>query len=304
MSDQVQKVVVVIGARGWIGSQCMRLLKDIKDVQVHEYKGRATDALNLQNFLVENRATHLLSTIGRTHGVANGKEYPSIDYLELSGKLVENLTDNLLGPVTMMKICDELNIHFTYMGTGCIYEYDEKHSEEDSGIPFGDSELPNFFGSQYSVVKGITDRIACLFASTAKNVLNLRIRMPISTTPHPRDFVTKIVGYNYIHSRSNSMTVLDDLLPAAMNLLLKDHVGSVNLVNEGPMSHNEILGLYKKYVKPDHEWKEIPLKHHDAMLMSKRSNNHLQQSAALRPYKIPTLKESIERILSNQRYVQ
>ena len=53
--------------------------------------------------------THIISFTGRTHGSINGKEYPTIDYLEQSGKLKENIRDNLMGPVLLSKICKKCN---------------------------------------------------------------------------------------------------------------------------------------------------------------------------------------------------
>jgi len=292
---KMNPVVVIVGANGWIGQQCAEhLAAHDKKPTVKAFGGRATDYAALVSFLRECRATHLLSTMGRTHGNAEGKHYPSIDYLELPGKLVENMNDNLLGPVTMMKIAHDLGIHFTYMGTGCIFEYDAAHPEV-----FGDDDLPNFFGSQYSVVKGVTDRIAHLFGS---ETLNLRIRMPISSHPHPRDFITKITGYTNICPRENSMTVLDDLLPVAVDLMLSGVVGTVNLVNQGTMNHQEILKIYARYVDTEHKWNVVTGEEHDKLLKSKRSNNHLQPSKVLEKYNIPTLEQSINRILSNPKY--
>ena len=45
------------------------------------------------------------------------------------------------------------------------------------------------------------------------NVLNLRIRMPITGDYNKRNFITKITTYEYICSIPNSMTVLPELLP-------------------------------------------------------------------------------------------
>ena len=46
--------------------------------------------------------------------------------------------------------------------------------------------MPNFFGSSYSVVKGFTDRLMKLYD---ENVLNLRIRMPITGEQNSRNFI-------------------------------------------------------------------------------------------------------------------
>ena len=146
------------------------------------------------------RPTHVVTLIGRTHGVHNGVKYNTIDYLEQKGKLVENVRDNLFAPLLVAIACERRGIHFTYLGTGCIFSYIK--DQEDVG--FKESSLPNFFGSSYSVVKGFTDRLMHRFE---KNVLNLRIRMPIVGYDNPRNFITKIKIYARICSVPNSMTV-------------------------------------------------------------------------------------------------
>ena len=189
------------------------------------------------------RPTHVVTLIGRTHGVHNGVKYNTIDYLEQKGKLVENVRDNLFAPLLVAIACERRGIHFTYLGTGCIFSYIK--DQEDVG--FKESSLPNFFGSSYSVVKGFTDRLMHRFE---KNVLNLRIRMPIVGYDNPRNFITKIKIYARICSIPNSMTVLPELLPVAIDLMLKGETGTINLTNPGTISHNEILGMYRDHVDP------------------------------------------------------
>ena len=71
------------------------------------------------------KPTHVISFIGRTHGTIGDKEYTTIDYLEQPGKLVENIRDNLFSPISLALACKEQNIHYTYLGTGCIFSYKE-----------------------------------------------------------------------------------------------------------------------------------------------------------------------------------
>ena len=50
-------------------------------------------------------------------------------------KLVENMRDNLWGPMVIAQICKENDIHFTYMGTGCIFHYsNEAYPLEDGSV--------------------------------------------------------------------------------------------------------------------------------------------------------------------------
>ena len=72
-------------------------------------------------------------------------------------------------------------------------------------------------------------------------MLVLRIRMPLSDTLHPRNFITKITRYEKVVNIPNSMTILTDLLPVAVDMMRKSKVGVYNFTNPGVISHNEIL---------------------------------------------------------------
>jgi len=105
--------------------------------------------------------------------------------------------------------------------------------------------------------------------------LNLRIRMPISSEDHPRDFITKIKGYEKVVNIQNSMTVLPSLIPCAISIIEKAVVGTVNLTNPGTISHNEILEMHKTFCDIDYTWKNFTIEEQDKILASKRSNNEL-----------------------------
>jgi len=147
--------ILIYGANGWIGQQFIKLLTNfnIKFV-ISNSRAQNTDIVIKE--IQANNITHVVSFIGRTHGTIGSKTFPTIDYLEQPGKLCENITDNLFAPVNLALICSKLNIHLTYLGTGCIFKYDDKHpfALEENG--FTEEDVPNFFGSGYSTVKGIT----------------------------------------------------------------------------------------------------------------------------------------------------
>ena len=78
-----------------------------------------------------------------------------------------------------------------------------------------------------------------------KNVLNLRIMMPIVGESNTRNFITKISKYQKICSIPNSMTVLPDFYPVILDLILNKTTGTLNLTNPGLICHNEILEMYR-----------------------------------------------------------
>ena len=110
-------------------------------------------------------------------------------------------------------------IHYTYLGTGCIFSYDKDEDDNVYGSSFTEMDLPNFFGSEYSIVKGFTDRLMHQLEDT---VLNLRIRMPIIDKDCSRNFITKITNYEKICSVPNSMSVLPELLLKIDHLMTSD----------------------------------------------------------------------------------
>lgn len=287
-------VIVIFGANGWIGSKVYDLLvASNKQITVHKAQSRADDTVAVENELNNlSNVVNIMSFIGRTHGTYEGETIGTIDYLEKPGKLVENMRDNLFSPLVLAEICKKRNIHFTYLGTGCIFDYDETHPL-DAG--FVESDKPNFFGSSYSIVKGYTDRLMQTIYNNS--ALNVRIRMPITDEINPRNFITKITNYTKICSIANSMTVLNDLLPILIEMALNGQVGTVNLTNPGTISHNEILEMYKEIVDPNFTWSNFSIEEQNAILASKRSNNCLNTEKLESIMSVKDIKTSVKDIM-------
>lgn len=285
--------VLVYGSNGWIGNQVINYLKTV-DIEFIRGNCRVDNINDIKNEINKVAPTHVLSLIGRTHGKIGNKVYSTIDYLEQEGKLTENIRDNLFSPLILALLCEKNSIHFTYLGTGCIFEYDDLHPYCDASKAFTEDSEPNFFGSSYSIVKGYTDRLMHMF----DNVLNLRIRMPINAECNPRNFITKITHYEKICSISNSMTVLPELIPIAIDMMTKKLNGTINLTNPGIVSHNEILQMYKEIVDSTFEWSNFNIDEQNAILSSKRSNNYLDTTLLESLYpSVKHIKDSVREIL-------
>ena len=289
--------VLCYGSNGWIGKQLFRLCVNHPDViWIHSAESRADDIESVRLELDSMEPTHVLNCIGRTHGVLDGKEIPTIDYLEYPGKLVDNVRDNLFAPLLLAHECKQRGIHYTYMGTGCIFEYDETHPFGDTKQGFTELDKPNFFGSSYSIVKGYTDQMM-----QWTSALNVRIRMPITTEPNPRDFITKIVGYERICSMENSMTVLDELLPLLVDMMVTYRTGTIQLTNTGTISHDEILTMYKEIVDPSKTWTNMSYDEQSNCLKSKRSNNALDTTKLESWYKVNDIKTAVRLCLEKRK---
>ena len=71
------------------------------------------------------------------------------------------------------------------------------------------------------------------------------------------------------------MTMLTDLLPLAITMALHKHTGVYNFTNPGAISHNEVLSLFKKHVRPEFEWKNFTVDEQAKILKAGRSNCEL-----------------------------
>jgi dTDP-glucose 4,6-dehydratase len=130
------------------------------------------------------------------------------------------------------------------------------------------------------------------------NVLNLRIRMPITGEKNGRNFITKIVNYEKVCSVPNSMTILSELLPYVLDMMQHGVTGTMNLTNPGLISHNEILEMYKEIVDPFFNWKNFSMEEQRKILAADRSNNYLDTTRLETLYpQIQPIKEGIRKCL-------
>lgn len=259
---------LVWGHKGWIGGQVVAAI----EAAGHEAIGadsRADNDADVEANIFRVKPDRCISLIGRTRG----GDFLTIDYLEQKGKLVENIRDNMWGPMVLAQVCKKHDIHLVYLGTGCIFHYDNDMFQLGNGNGFKESDLPNFFGSAYSTVKGYTDRMMHLLFN--ESALNCRIRMPITPDDSPYNFITKIANYEKVINVPNSMTVLPELIPKLVDMSIRKITGTVNLTNPGAISHNEVLALYQKYVDPTYTWKNFSIEEQDKILLGARSNNLL-----------------------------
>ena len=283
--------ILVYGAKGWIGGQFVSLLeKEGVEYVLGERKVGDDSDESIEAEILSVAPTHVASFIGRTHGPGSN----TIDYLEGGpDKVSINVRDNLYGPLLLAELCRKFGIHFTYIGSGCLFKYDEEHPIGSN--PFTEEDRPNYFGSSYSVVKGYTDRLMHRY----KNVLNVRMRLPVSDDESPRNLITKITSYKKILNIPNSVTVLPELLPVLLKLMKKRHTGTLNLVNHGCVEHTQVLEAYKEAVDPSLDYEVIADDDESEFvkkLRSSRSNCYL--STDLLHQLAPEVSEGTEAVLS------
>jgi len=276
-------VFMVFGSTGWIGGMICELLEK----QGKTYFRAASRLENREDCARELdsvKPTRVLNCAGLT-----GR--PNVDWCEDHKE--EVLRVNVIGTMSLVDLCKSRGLHITNFATGCIYSYDKEHPI--GGKMFGELDPPNFFGSFYSYTKGLVEKLLVPY----DNLLNLRLRMPISDDLGDRNFITKISRYAKVCNIPNSMTILDDLLPVAVVMSERRLTGVFNFTNPGAISHNEILELYKEHIDHEFWYENFSEEEQNKILKAKRSNNTLDTTKlqeALPDIRIPPIQESIHEV--------
>lgn len=281
-ASESKRVLVFGGKSGWVGQKIVALLVSSGNEPVCA-ASRLENRQDLVDEITRVKPDYIINAAGIT-----GK--PTVDWCE--EHKAETLRTNVLGTLNLVDVAYLLGLHVTNISTGCIYEYDEKHPMW-SGIGFTEEDEPNFNGSFYSRNKIIMEKLILQYP----NVLNLRMKMPISAELD-KGFVGKIVKYKKLINVPNSLCILEDLLPIAVDMTLRGIKGNFNFVNPGALSHNQVMDLYKKYVDPSKTWENFTVEEQDKILKARRANAELSAAKLLALYpNIPRVEESLERLL-------
>ncbi len=184
---------------------------------------------------------------------------PNVDWCE--EHKIETVTSNVVGPLTLARACGEAGVYWAHVGSGCVYTGD------NGGEGFFEDDEPNFFGSFYSRTKMWSEAMLKEFP-----VLQLRLRMPIDSTPNPRNLIKKIIAYSKIISIPNSVSVLEDFLSASMVLIEKRAAGIYNMTNPGAIEHKEILDMYREIVDSSFTYEIFSLDELNKLTKAGRSN--------------------------------
>src|SRR3989344_6945974 len=247
MSDKV----LIFGARGWLAKRFAGVLPGATLTAVN-----IADPSQVDSILGSVRPDVIINAAGKT-----GR--PNIDSCETDR--ARTFLSNVTGPVVLAEACSKRRIYMVHLSSGCIFD-----GESPSPGGWTEIDVPNPV-SCYGRSK--VDGDFGLMNSGAK-VLIERIRMPIDSKPYGRNLITKLVKYPQVIDVVNSVTVVDDLLAATIQLIEQRQTGIFNVTNPVPVRHQEILEWYREFVDPNHSYEMITVEpmYEQGLAKARRSN--------------------------------
>jgi len=210
--------ILVVG-RGWLGK------KMYTNLLSRGYRAILVD--HKEALEGHHLAQHDLNWVVNCAGVTGT---PNVDACEHNKR--DTIEGNAIFPVLLHQKCDEAGVRFAHFSSGCIYQGAINSVFDD----------PNFFGSIYSISKGISD------SYLKDKAVVFRIRMPFTGVNEQKNYLTKVYKYAetamLIDAGQNSMTDLDEAVDVACDLLEEQTIdGPYNLVNAGSINMHELAAM-------------------------------------------------------------
>ena len=251
---------IVIFGNGFLGKSIYKTLYNYgHHVLIYSKKnGDYTDSYFLQDWLAKNQIDLVINASGYT-GV------PNVDAAEDDKALCWKL--NVEVPAIIATSCKAVFSNMIHISSGCIYNgYDKIYTEDD--VPnFG---LFNPNSSFYSKTKHAAETIL-----NNLPVYSFRLRIPFDGTLSPRNYLTKLMGYDNLISVENSVTCIDDFCNfvhkfISMMQTKEIDTGVYNVVNPGALTAKNVIDNLSIYgiKNPNHKFIDL----HELNTKAKRSN--------------------------------
>lgn len=238
-------MILLLGGSGYIGQAFQTFLekekisfRNIARKDVDYY-----DKTKLAKLIRETKATFLINAAGYT-----GK--PNVDACET------NKTDTLLGnailPGIIREVCESVKLPWGHVSSGCIYT-----GRRPDGNGFTEVDPPNFSFrtnncSFYSGAKALGEEVL----EGAENCYVWRLRIPFNHIDSPRNYLTKLLKYEYLLEAENSISHLNDFVNACIASWQKRiPSGIYNITNPGSVTTKEVVELIRENLAPDHNFK-------------------------------------------------
>lgn len=225
---------VVFGSNGFLGQETIKVLKNYITLST-----RLEEVDKIEKQLAFYKPKYVICAAG-----ISGK--PTVQWSETNR--IETLTTNVTYQLTLVQICNKLNIHITLYLSGMMYKSDSKltYTEEDE---------PNNLDFYYTKCRILLEKALQCY----NNVLGLRIMYPIAFNKHPKCFLNKMLERkDNAHNVDINTTIIPDLFPKLPLLIESNTTGLVNFVNDGSISIENLFHIYNQYIDNTFTYNLVP----------------------------------------------
>lgn len=224
----------VVFGPGYLGHRLAAALPDAVLVP-----GDISDLAFVREALAAHEAVAVINAAGKT-----GR--PNVDWCETHQR--ETYRSNVVGPLVLAEACEARGAYLLHVGSGCVF-----YGPSPSPGGWREDDFANPI-SYYSRTKYAAD----LALAPLANVGVARLRMPLDGAPNARNLITKLSRYPFVIDVENSVTVVDDFVTVAGELVRRRAQGVFHVTNPGVMRHRDLLAAYRTFVDPKHAAELIP----------------------------------------------
>ncbi len=242
-------MILLLGGSGYVGQAFKKFFQEnnITFKNIPRSERDYTQPEILKQIITELKPDFLVNCAGYT-----GK--PNVDACELHK--TETIDGNVVFPGKIMQVCNELQLPWGHVSSGCIYE---GNSPDDKG--WKETDEPNFDFrhnncSFYSGTKALAEEILV----EADNCYLWRLRVPFNNLADKRNILNKWMTYEKLLDVDNSLSQIDEFARACYQCFEKKiPFGIYNMTNPGFINTREAIEMIKKsatsnVVKKDYQF--------------------------------------------------
>jgi UDP-glucose 4,6-dehydratase len=223
-------MMIVLGSTGYVGSKFVNYFHALG----HEVMGVSRSEVDysnpetLKSWLKSRNPRFVINSAGYT-----GK--PNVDACEL--EKAECLSGNAVLPGAVRQVCEELNITWGHVSSGCIFS-----GRRTDGGGWTEDYLPNFSFrappcSFYSGSKALGEEVL----EGAENCYIWRLRIPFNEERSPRNYLQKLLNYNSLLEAENSVSHLGEFVQKCVECFEKEvEPGIYNMTNPGSVTTRQV----------------------------------------------------------------
>ena len=220
--------ILLLGKNGFVAKKFTYALRERPFIGIGREDLNYYNKTLLFDFISINSIDVIINAAGFT-----GK--PNVDSCELAKH--ECLRGNAVLPGIIREVCEDLNIQWGHISSGCVYS----GRRPDAG-GWTEEDVPNFsFRSPpcsfYSGTKALGEEVL----EGAENCFVWRLRIPFNHEPSPRNYLQKLLNYDSLLEAENSVSHLGEFVQKCVECFEKDvEPGIYNMTNPGSVTTRQV----------------------------------------------------------------